>query len=345
MKYKLKQWKKELNGLTEETGVSLEDICEYLGVSYERYTGFYVKLPMKRSTYIGIGMALGRSLSEINRWITYYGTKRRLYNKDISEDLVWIYLINRSLADRGSGINYYMMYDKCQELAFETYFTLWSDIMESSNDTADIDRKLEMIEYGDVLSDLKEFVVENVDSFKTAYAKPRKLLKKYVSCILETNGKASAKGKPDSLISLRGWLDDSMINYIAGSDETIHTVNMKTGVRTLDIKRVPKNRNAHIALAMALGMACPEINEYLELMGYYPLDEESEDEKYLIDAVNSWDENHPLQKEYKEKYIYGNSSVEMNDDDESQAVNDMLMLRQELRDEYRKRGKEFPYLK
>ena len=136
-----------------------------------------------------------------------------------------------------------------------------------------------------------------------------------------------------------------MINYIAGSDETIHTVNMKTGVRTLDIKRVPKNRNAHIALALALGMSCREINEYLELMGYYPLDEESEDEKHLIDAVNSWDEKHPLQKKYKEKYIYGNSSVGMSAGDESQAVNDMLMLRQELRDEYRKNGKEFPYLK
>lgn len=344
-KYKLNQWKNELSRLTQEKGVSYEDICEYIGVSYNRDVGFYVKMPKKRSMYIGIGMALGRDLNEINRWITYYGMKRRLYSKDISEDLVWIYLINRNLKDAGSGVNYYKMYEECQELAFETYLNIWEDIIESSQGTSDLDRRLSTIEYSEPFKDLRTFVVNNIDSFKTAYARPRKYLRKYVNSILEINGRASGRDTTDSLSSLRGWLDDSMINYLAGSEETINVIDMKTGRRTAEIRQIPKNRKAHISLALSLGMTCNEINEYLELMGFAPLDEDSEDERYLIKVINRWDDKHPLQQVFKEKYILGESTIEMDTEDERQAVSDMLMLRQDLRDEYKKSRKVFPYLK
>ena len=66
---KLKQWQKELTQLSEETGLSFDYVCDYLGVSYSRDIGFYAKIPKKRRTVIGIGMAFGQPLDVINRWI------------------------------------------------------------------------------------------------------------------------------------------------------------------------------------------------------------------------------------------------------------------------------------
>lgn len=114
---KLRQWQKELQQLSDETGISLEDVCRYLGVTYTRDIGFYVKLPMKRRMIIGIGMAYKLPLERINRWITYYGMKRRLYSKDICEDMIWIYLIRRNANDPDTDINYFALYDECRQAA------------------------------------------------------------------------------------------------------------------------------------------------------------------------------------------------------------------------------------
>ena len=173
---KLKQWQKELDELSEQTGVSLDEVSSYIGAEYKRDTGFYVKIPKKRRTIIGIGMAFGQPLDTINRWITYYGLKRRLYSKDITEDLIWIYLINRNVNDRTGGVNYFSLYEECQQIAFETYMTIWSEITSGSIDTADMDRQIAQIAAKEELDSLKNFVIDNIDSFKTAYAKPRKML-------------------------------------------------------------------------------------------------------------------------------------------------------------------------
>ncbi|MBQ6388506.1 MAG: hypothetical protein IJH90_02600 [Mogibacterium sp.] len=344
-KYKLRHWQNELTELSQETGITLEEVCDYLGVSYARDIGFYVKLPMKRRMYIGIGMAFGQPLQVINRWITTYGMKRRLYSKDISEDLVWIYLINRNLADQTSGTNYYHEYDRCQELAFETYLTYWKDIISGSADTPDLDKKLAEINYTEKFADLKDFVTDNLDSFKTSYAKSRRFLAQFLESILKVTGKASDRGREESLSSLRGWLDDSMINYLSGSADTINVIDLDTGKRAPDIKRVPKTRRSHIALALALGMTTSDLDRYLEMMGYLPLSEEDPDDRRLLMAIAKWEDEHPLQRKFKEKYVYGNKEIELDSEDEQQAVSDMLMLRQELLTEYRRNRDEFPYIK
>ena len=342
---KLRQWQKELQQLSDETGITLEDVCRYLGVTYTRDIGFYVKLPMKRRTIIGIGMAYKLPLERINRWITYYGMKRRLYSKDICEDMIWIYLIRRNANDPDREINYFALYDECRQAAFETYITLWDEITFGSIDTSDVDRRLEEITVSPEAGDIKDFVINNLDSFKTAYSKPRRLLAQYLECIRKTNVVAGSKGKSDSLISLRGWLDDSMINYLAGDPETIHVKDRITGKRVSDFKKIPKSRKAHIATALALGMTRGEIDQYLELMGYMPLDEEIPNEDILIKALDKWDDEHPLQRLFKEKYINGDDSIELEPEEENQAASDMLMLRQELRDEYRRRKLKFEYMK
>lgn len=93
--YMLRSWRNTLDRLAGETGVSLEAVSEYIGAACnDGEPGFYVKMPRKRSTFIGIGMAFRQPSEVINQWITDYARKRRLYVKDISEDLVWLYLIN-----------------------------------------------------------------------------------------------------------------------------------------------------------------------------------------------------------------------------------------------------------
>ena len=87
--YRLKQWQKELRKYMGRTGVSEKEICEYAGLVYSDAAVFYNRLPKKRETYIGVGMALGQPLDTINRWIRKYGKKRELYVKDITADLVW----------------------------------------------------------------------------------------------------------------------------------------------------------------------------------------------------------------------------------------------------------------
>lgn len=343
--HKLKKWQKELTAASESSGISFEEVCDYLGLSYNRDLGFYVKLPKRRRTIIGIGMALKQPLDVINRWITYYGMKRRLYSKDITEDLIWIYLINRNINDAFSGTNYFDLYEECLQVAFETYLAIWNSIIKSSADTSDVDRQIAEISSSNEIEDLKQFVINNIDSFKTAYTKPRKMLSEYLQCILTINGKNEDGEKDSSLISLRGWLDDSMINYLSGSTSTINVTDRKTGERVPAIKQVPKSRKAHISLAMALGMTVEEIDRYLELMGYMPLSEEDPKDRTLILALEKWEDEHPLQRALKDKYIDGDEHIEMDHEDELQAVSDMLMLRQELKEQYRRKKLKFDYLK
>jgi hypothetical protein len=341
---KLRQWQCELTKLSEKTGKSLDDVCEYIGLSYNRDVGFYVKIPKKRRMMIGIGMAFGQPLEVINRWIVTYTSKRKLYSKDISEDLIWIYLIKINNKNADSDINYFSLYDSYLEAAFETYVAVWNEVTSGSLDTGDVDLLLSHIEGDEGIEDLKNFVLQNIDSFKTAYSKPRTMLSKYVKCITETKSKDNAQSKA-SLISLRGWLDDSMINYLSGSSEIINVTDRRTGSRRPDLKQVPTNRKSHISLALALGLTAVEINRYLELMGYSPLNEEDIDEERLIKALRKWDEIHFLPRIYKEKYISENKNINMSAEEELKAVNEMLMLRQDLNDQYKRKKMKFPYVK
>ena len=341
---KLRRWQKELDKLTESTGITLKEVSEYLGINYKRDIGFYTKIPMKRRTIIGIGMAFHQPLEVINRWIVTYSMKRRLYSKDISGDMIWIYLINLNCKKGDSGRNYFREYEEFQEEAFETYLALWSEISSGSVRTDDVDEQLRNIGNGEDAEELKNFVINNIDSFKNAYAKPRKMLSQYVECILKTNGMAG-NGQRDSLISLRGWLDDSMINYLCGSSDTINVMDIKTHSYIADIKHIPKSRKSHISLVLALGMTREEIDKYLELMGYLPLAEDEPDEEVLVKELQDWDEEHPLQRKYKEKVLHGNSAVEMTPEDELEAVSEMLMLRQDLNEQYKRRKLKFAYSK
>ena len=342
---KVTQWQKELKQLSNDTGITFDDVCHYIGVEYSHDIGFYIKLPMKRRTIIGIGMAFKQPLEKINHWITYYGMKRRLYSKDVCEDMIWIYLIERNVNDPGREINYFNMYDICQEAAFETYMTFWNDLIGISEDTVDMDRRLKEIALSSEICDIRKFVINNIDSFKTAYAKPRKLLAQYLECIRKANVVSRNSGRSDSLISLRGWLDDSMINYLSGSPETIHVTDKITRQRSPRVKKIPKGRKFHITTALALGMTRRDIDQYLELMGYITLSEDNEEDNILIKALDKWESEHPLQRKFKDKYINGDDSIQLEPEEKRQAVSDMLMLRQELRDQYKKRKLKFDYMK
>lgn len=340
---KLNLWQQQLDSLVEQTGITYDEVSEYLGVSYARDLGYYAKLPKMRSVFVGIGMALGQPLDVINEWISFYAVKKKLYCKDMLDDLIWVYLINTNYKMQDRSINLYRKYEKCQEAAMQAYYQIWSGIISNSIDTADMDRSLEEVEYDEAFDGLKEFIIRNIDGFKTAYTKPRKMLATYVDSIIEAYSKAN--NQPISLSSLRGLLDDSMINYLSGSWETVNVIDRASGKVSPSIKSIPKGRRVHISLGLALGMTRQELNRYLKLMGFSMLDAVNEDDKLLIELLDKWEKSHSVQRKFKDIYIDMKSEGSMSTAKQVQAVDDMLALRSELRLEYIKRGAKFPYMR
>ena len=343
MSQKSKAWRRELDLLVRDTGTSLEKVCSYLNVAYSGKIGFYNKVPKKRNVFIGIGMAFKLPLDRINEWIVYYGEKKKLYSKDILEDLVWIYLINSNYADKDSDTNYYSLYDECRRSVWETYNSIWNEYISNDEGTVSIGKKISEVDYDEEFKGLREFIMANMDGFKTAYAKPRAMLLDYVNALLDTRSRRL--GGSRSMNNLRGYLDDSMINYLSGDAGTINVLDMKQRGRTLHIKNVPKIKKTHISLCLALGMSKNEVNEYLEMMGYAPLDEESADEARLLEMLEKWERSHELQWEYKKKFIKGDKSIILKPEEEFEGAMQMLMLRQDLKYEYSKEGLKFPYMK
>lgn len=333
--YKLRSWKGTLDQLVKTTGVSLKDVCDYTGYTYnEDGVSFYLKLPRKRTSFIGIGMAFHQPLDVINSWITKYGGKKKLYVKDISEDLVWIYLINASYKDASGSINYFRRYEEFQSVAYAVFCERWDEIVRQHEDTSDVEISLGQAEYGPEYDGIKAFVAEHMDAFKTAYTKPRAYLDSYVDRIIET-----CRNNPDnktirSLNSMRGYLDDSMINFLSGSSETINVVDRKTGKRSINIKHIPKGRKKYVSLCLSLGMTCPDIDRFLQLMGYVPLDIMDKNEGRLISALVEWENNHPVQRAFKNKYFEGNTAIELEPSEEYKAVDEMLQLKSDLSDLY-----------
>lgn len=333
---KLRDWKHTLKRLEQETGTELREVAEYIGSAYnEDGVSFYVKMPKKRKTFIGIGMAFHQPLEVINNWIMRFGGKRKLYAKDISEDLVWIYLINANYIDKDSGINYYLRYDDYQAAAFSIFREKWDEIVYCYEDTADIEISLGQAELGPEYDGIKEFVVQHMDAFKTAYSKPRTYLDNYVGKILEVCRRNPDKTPIRSLNSMRGYLDDSMINFLSGSSETINVIDKKTGKRTINIKHVPKGRKKYINLCLSLGMTTQDINEFLGLMGYSKLDMMDRDEGRLVKQLIDWEYEHPLQRSFKSKYFGGDNTIQLSEDEDFSAVAQMLQLKSETAEVYR----------
>ena len=375
-------WKDEIDSLSHTTGISMREVCDYIGVSYSRDIAIYTKVPKKASALIGIGMAYKLPVEEIDRWLVEYGKKHRLYAKDVFGDLVWIYLINCNHNDPDRSINYYRLYEKCLDEAVRIYTELYDQHVTQDADTEDVRSSLLNIPYDPAFKGLRGFIIDNMDAFKTAYAKSRSILCRYLNEILRVRGMEDPKkGK---LNTLRGYLDDSMINYISGGQETIHIIkDRKTGERSSRVKPVPKGRKTHISMCLSLGMSADDINRYLTAMGYGRLDPENSDERMLLKMLDLWDDAHPKQRLFKSVYLSdepqpdypvnvfaeksesyqdagsdpihagginlqnsGKTSVlhrSITEEDEVAAVSEMLQLRQSLYNEFKARGENFPY--
>ena len=345
--YRLKQWQKELDLLTEKTGISLQDVCEYAGLAGNNgEIVFYRRLPHKRETFIGIGMAFGRQVHTINRWISKYGKKRALYAKEI-EDLIWIYLIGAAVRDRDSGNNYFRMYDACADAVFRTYYEFGAEHAGTEVHTADLMEDLRAVPYDEKFEGLRAFVAEHLQDLRSAYAKPRRMLACHLDLILtslqQDEGTHDCKeGVP--LSSLRGYLDDSQINYLSGDPDTIYTMDRK-GRESRTRKHIPKGRRSHISIALALGMGLEEIDDYLRLMGFTPLDAIDREEGLLINALKKWEDAHPLPGQLKLFAWQANDGkIDLTEEQKRSAASQMLRLRQDLNDEFTGQGIPFPYL-
>lgn len=343
--YMLRSWRHTLDHLAKETGTSLEEVSEYIGAACsDGAPGFYNKMPRKRTTFIGIGMAFRQPVDMINQWIIDFARKRKLYAKDISEDLVWIYLINANLNDKTGSTNYFKLYEEFQAVAYAVFRERWDEISFGLEDTADVEVSLGQAEYGPEYDGIKTFVAEHMDAFRSAYAKPRAMLDAWLQQIIDTCREHPEETVISSLNSMRGWLDDSMINFLSGDASTFNVIDRKTGKRSINIKRMPKSRRKYIAMCMALGMTTDDIDRFLEMMGYGTIDvSDSEDGKLLM-ALTEWETNHPLQRAYKNHYFKNDDSIELSPAEEYQAVRDMLQLRSDLAEAYRHKGYEFIYV-
>ena len=335
-------WKEELNSLVHKTGISLEEVADYMGLSYKRDIGFYAKLPQKRSTMIGIGMAFKLSVDEINHWLTHYAKKNQLYSKDVFGDLIWIYLINCNYRDRETDTNYYRLYDRCLAAASATYQEFFRESAVIDQNTGTVADELGELDFDNEFEGLRGFVIDHIDAFRSAYTKPRLILEKYVDAILSTL--TGPDGEKSTLSSLRGYLDDSMINYLSGSSDTLHAVDLSSGKITSHLKILPRSRKEHVAICLALGMLKDEINEYLMATGYTELDSNEAEERALLIALDMWDDAHPLPGLYKAKRINGDDLVELSHEEEVTAAEEMLQMRQSLKDEYERKGEKFPYI-
>lgn len=343
--YKIRSWRNTIDQLMQEQSIDLQAMCDYMGTAYNADgPSFYVKLPKKRNVYIGAGMALHQPIDVINSWIVRYAGKRKLYVKDISEDLVWAYLIEANRKDDSGTINYYKRYEEFQSVAFATFRERWDEIVLRFEDTADVETSLAQAEYGPDHTGIRDFVAAHMDAFKSAYAKPREYLDKYVNCILDICRRNPEYTNINSLSSMRGYLDDSMVNFLSGDSGCINVIDKKTGKRTVRIKHVPKGRKKYISLCLALGMTVPDINTYLGLMGYGELDPADTAEGRLIAELTIWEHEHPLQRLLKNRYFDGDETITLTDREEIRAVGDMLMLRAELNDIYKAKNLEFPYM-
>ena len=359
-----REWRKVLDGLLAKSGRDLAWLSDYLGAAYnESSVSYYEKLPKRRETYIGIGMAFRQPLEEINRWIVTFANKKRLYIKDVTEDLCWVYLIRTNLADDDPDANYYRRYEDCQAVCQAVYQQVWDEFTLGSLSTADMELEMESIDADNGFAGLKQFIVDHLDSFNTAYARPRSYLDRFLTAIIGTAGHCPDLGSITSLNKLRGYLDDSMVNFLAGSKDTINTIDRATGQRTVRIKHVPKTKRFHISLGLALGMTRPELDEYLDLFGFPPLGSTGDaSENALIGALETWEDKHPLPRLFKDRVVFG-GCVEAPDyaaamgpgsdsdtpdfpfRDHCAAVEEMLLLRQELADLFKEQGRSFPYLK
>ena len=197
MSQKSKAWRRELDLLVRDTGTSLEEVCSYLNITYSGKIGFYNKVPKKRNVFIGIGMAFKLPLDRINEWIVCYGEKKKLYSKDILEDLVWIYLINSNYADKDSGTNYYSLYEECRRSVWETYNNIWNEYISNDEGTVSIGKKISEVAYDKEFKGLREFIMANMDGFKTAYAKPRAMLLDYVNAHKPVSKPTEEGGLPE----------------------------------------------------------------------------------------------------------------------------------------------------
>ena len=338
--YRNKKWRSLLNEIMEQQGVDLAYVADYIGAPYNgRETVFYAKIPKKRTRFIGIGMALHQSLDTINDWIREYSSNHTLYVKDVAEDLIWIYLIGLNQKNPGSGVNFYKMFEECQAAALTIYRQLWDEITLGSLATAELEMELQQVRYDDTFEGLREFITDHMASFRTAYSRPRKMLDRFVDCILKPGAPEGTRRR--TLNSLRGYLDDSMINFLSGDSETIHTLDRKTPVQVIRFKPVPKNRKTHISLCLALGMSRAEVDEYLGLMGFGPLKRDG-DEGRLAEMLTRWEKKRPLQRAYKEACFQGEPDA-IAPEAQRKAVQEMLYLRHDLQQEYKKQGILFPY--
>ncbi|MBR3124462.1 MAG: hypothetical protein IKF42_03415 [Mogibacterium sp.] len=343
--YTLRSWRNTLDRLSKETGTSLKEVSEYIGAACsDEIPGFYIKMPHKRAAFIGIGMAFKQPVDVINQWITDYARKRKLYVKDLSEDLVWLYLINANLNDKTGSTNYYRRYEEYQAVAYAVFRERWDEIGLGFEDTADVEVSLGQADYGPEYDGIKAFVAEHMDAFCSAYAKPRALLDNWLQQIISTCREHPEETVICSLNSMRGWLDDSMINFLSGDVSTVNVIDRKTGKRSINIKRMPKSRRKYIAMCMALGMTTDDIDNFLEMMGYAPIDVSNSEDGKLLMALTEWETVHPLQREYKNHYFKNHVSIELSPAEEYQAVRDMLQLRRDIEEAYRHKGYEFIYV-
>ena len=338
--YRLKKWKKEITRLSEKTGVSFKAVMDYMGKEKSgegNQVSFYRKLPKRRETYIGIGMAYGLPLEKINSWLKKYGGKRQLYVKDVLEDLAWIYLINSNYESREPSKNYFLMYEECLSVIEETYYRMWASEGGGYVPTEDLDEDIRYVSEDEDYRKLRRFVEEHASDFASAYSRPRQLLKDRVQAIVDVMN-LSNEGRRFTLNGLRGYLDDSMINYLSGTADSINTID-KAKKKTPGFKQMPKNKKSHIALCLALGMTTKAIDEYLVAMGYARLDAVDSNEGVLLNLLEKWDKEHTLPRLLREGKL-------TSDNDKILAVKELLMMRQDLKHAYESYGfaEPFPYM-
>lgn len=348
-KFRLRKWQKELKHLTEESGLTLAGVADYIGATVKKtLPGFYTRLPKKKETYVKIGLALQQPREVVDQWIKKNTKHRVLYAKD-PKDLVAIYFLNLSSKDKRHVKNYCDIYVHYLEKVTKEVEDIQKVLKEAGKYKGEMGvgfktsiGTIELEKGIDKEEDLINYMKVNYSSFQDAYKKSRDYLLAYIDILLESLNRAKvslvllnrterdhdAKWSKRTLWE-RGNISDANYNYLTGNE--------------IKGKQIPQTKSSYISIALNLGMGKSQINEFLEMAGFDAININDEEQGFCEFTLNyllpKWDMSHQEAVKWRKKYI-DKEVIDMSTAEEAEALKQILNMKNDIAEIYMKEFKD-----
>ena len=269
LKSQKEQWKKKINEIIKQKGLSQVKLAEICGVSRVAVNKWCQgAIPNQRDRFMKIGLAAGYGIEEMNNFLQRYGKYPGLYSKSL-EDCVCMYVINSGNKENPVE-EYNEILAKIKENLVGSESSEQKDI-----DTLEFDEKLTEVHSED---ELKSFINENVAIFGRTYRK----LYAYVKMYLEANF-SELSSSVSNLADGQGW-----------------SSSLKHCVSNIRQNKWYPTRNKIISLGLHLSMDHESIDDMLGLAHMEPLCSKNIFESIIIFVLTDASLNNILDTENEE---------------------------------------------